>query len=279
MSDPGLLTGPALGLVLLLGLRHGLDPDHIAVVDNLTFRATEERPCWAPWTGTLFAIGHSLSVAAVAIGVAALFPRLAWPDWASAAIDWADIGLLILVGALNFLALRRPGAYTPVGWRQGLIPRAVRSSSHPLAVITTGIVFGLVFDTATQAAAWGLAASSTAGVGGAATVAAVFALGMILTDTADSRIIASLLRDQGDPDRVRRYRRGVGWLIVAMSFGMAGYALAGLILSDASRLPDQLFTALGVGMAVTVVGLLLWGHRNGHHSTTKLRRHHTHPLH
>ena len=265
MSDPGILTGPALGLVLLLGLRHGLDPDHIAVIDNLTFRAAEERPRWAPWTGTLFAIGHSLSVAAVAIGVAILVPRFAWPDWASTVIDWAVIGLLMLVGFLNLLALRRPGAYTPVGWRQGLIPRALRGSSHPLAIVTTGIVFGLVFDTATQAAAWGLAASSTAGVSGAAIVAAVFALGMILTDTADSRIVAGLLRDRGDPDRVRRYRRGVGWLIVAMSFGMAGYALAGRLVSDASKLPDQLFTGLGVGMAVTVAGLLLWGRRHGHH--------------
>ena len=268
MSDPGILTGPALGLVLLLGLRHGLDPDHIAVIDNLTFRAAEERPRWAPWTGTLFAIGHSLSVAAVAIGVAMLFPRFAWPDWASTVIDWAVIGLLMLVGVLNLLALRRPGAYTPVGWRQGLIPRALRGSSHPLAIVTTGIVFGLVFDTATQAAAWGLAASSTAGVSGAAIVAAVFALGMILTDTADSRIVAGLLRDRGDPERARRYRRAVGWLIVTMSFGMAAYAVAGFLRPESGDLSDELFSGLGVAMAVAVVALLLWGHRNQRHGTT-----------
>lgn len=261
MSDPTLLTGPALGLILLLGLRHGLDPDHIAVIDNLTFRAAAERPRWAPWIGTFFALGHSLAVAAVAIGFAILAPRFAWPAWAVAAADWAVIGLLILVGALNLQALRRPGVYAPVGWRQGLVPRALRGSSHPLAVVMVGIVFGLVFDTATQAAAWGLAAASTAGVGGAVAVAAVFAAGMILTDTADSHIVAALLRDRGDVERVRRYRRGVGWLIVALSFGMAAYALAGLLISGAGDLSDGVFTALGLAMAAAVVGGLVWERR------------------
>ncbi len=259
MSAPEILTGPALGLILLLGLRHGLDPDHIAVVDNLTFRAAEERPRWAPWIGTLFAIGHSLAVAAVAVGAAALTPRFVLPAWVSSAVDWAVIVLLVLVGSLNLLALRRPGAYAPVGWRQGLIPGALRDSSHPLAVVMVGIVFGLVFDTATQAAAWGLAASSTAGVSGAMVVAAVFAVGMILTDTADSRIVATLLRDRGDVDRVRRYRRGVGWLIVAMSFGMALYALAGKLIADEGSVSDDLFMGMGVSMALAVVALLLWG--------------------
>ncbi len=29
---------PELGLIFLLGLRHGVDPDHIAVIANLTFQ-------------------------------------------------------------------------------------------------------------------------------------------------------------------------------------------------------------------------------------------------
>jgi high-affinity nickel-transport protein len=70
----------ALVLIFLLGLRHGLDPDHIVVIDNLTFRAIDERPGWARWIGTLFAIGHSLSVAIVAIGVALVAGRISWPE-------------------------------------------------------------------------------------------------------------------------------------------------------------------------------------------------------
>ena len=261
MTDPALIGGPALGLVLLLGLRHGLDPDHIAVIDNITFRAADERPRLAPWVGTLFAIGHSLSVAAVALGVAVFVPQLAWPAWMSNLASWTVIALLLLVGTLNLLALRRGDAYVPVGWRQGLLPRALRGSSHPLSIIAIGAVFGLVFDTATQAAAWGLAASSAAGLSGAALVAGVFAAGMILTDTADSQVVARLLRHAGGAERVRRYRRGVGWLIVGLSFGMAAYALAGRWLGDDADLPDVLFTALGAAMAVSVAAALLWNRR------------------
>lgn len=178
----------ALVLIFLLGLRHGLDPDHIVVIDNLTFRAIDERPGWARWTGTLFAIGHSLSVAIVAIGVALVAGRISWPEWVVIAVEWAVIGLLLLVGALNLNALRRP-LYRPVGWRVALVPRAFRSSSHPLAVVFVGMIFGMVFDTATQAAAWGAAAAAGSGITGAIWVALAFAAGMILTDTVDSFIV------------------------------------------------------------------------------------------
>ena len=64
------MSGAALGLTFLLGLRHGLDPDHIAIIDGFAFRAAEERPGLAPWVGTLFATGHSISgrVMASAVG-------------------------------------------------------------------------------------------------------------------------------------------------------------------------------------------------------------------
>jgi len=86
----------------------------VAVIDNMTFQAVEERPRLAPWVGTLFALGHSLSVAVVAVGVSVFAARQTWPGWAAEAVDWAVIALLLLVGMLNLRALRRPFAYTPV---------------------------------------------------------------------------------------------------------------------------------------------------------------------
>lgn len=247
--------GTAWGLLFLLGLRHGLDPDHIAVIDNMTFRAADERASLAPWTGTLFAIGHSLSVAIVAVGVSLVAGLFSLPPWFAAAIDWAIVLLLLLVGTLNLRALVAPQPYRPVGWRQGLVPRSLRDTSHPLAIVAVGMIFGLVFDTATQAAAWGTAASMGGGAVGALAVAGVFATGMILTDTLDSQIVARLLRANGDPAHATRYRRGVGWLIVGLSYAMAAYALAG-IAGVAPDLSDTVFTGLGVSMAAIVVMLL-----------------------
>lgn len=256
MSDPGTLTGAGLGLVFLLGLRHGLDPDHVAIIDNMTFQAAERRPRLAAWVGALFAAGHSLSVAAVALAVAAFTARLAWPQWASEAVDWIVIALLLLVGVLNLRALRRPSVYVPTGWRSRLVPARLREGSNPMGVLLTGVAFGLVFDTATQAAAWGAAASAGGGMAGALLVCIAFAAGMILTDTADSRIVATLLRRGGAAAGVRRYRRGVGWIIVALSFGMAAYALLTKV-SAIRDLPDLMFTGLGVVMGLVVVVALL----------------------
>lgn len=255
MIEPS-TTLAGLGLIFILGLRHGLDPDHVAVIDNITFKASDERPSLAPWVGTLFALGHSLSVAIVAIGVAFLANQFSVPEWLTAAIDWLIIALLLLVGTMNLRALMRADRYQPIGWRHAFVPRRLRDNTNPFAIIAIGAIFGLVFDTATQAAAWGAAA----GASGAGVVAIIlaFSAGMILTDTADSWIVARLLRTQGDRRIVQRYRRMVGWVIVGLSFGMAGYALATL-LAPQMALGDIAFSSLGIGMVVVVILLLAVG--------------------
>lgn len=254
--DPSLVSGSAIGLVFLLGLRHGLDPDHIAVIDNLTMQAIDERPKTARWTGTFFAIGHSISVALVALSVAWLSGRFAWPSWIGTAVDMMVITLLFTVGILNLRALLRPGTYVPAGWRQRLVPASLRASSHPLAVVAVGIIFGLVFDTATQAAAWGTVAASGGGAGYALIVAGAFAAGMILIDTADSHVVARLLRHSNDLGTMGRYRRIVGWAIVAMSFGMATYAAVAFVTPDFEA-GDAVFTLVGAAMFAVMVVLTL----------------------
>ena len=247
----------ALGLMFVLGLRHGLDPDHVAVIDNIVFQTVDVRPRVALWIGTLFALGHSFAVAAVAVGVSLAAGAFAMPGWTSSVVDVAVIALLLLVGTLNLRALRRSSDYAPVGWRARLVPRRLRDSTHPLAAVAIGAIFGLVFDTATQAAAWGAAAAATGGTVATLMISVAFALGMILADTLDSQIVGRLLRSSGGAaNLVRRYRRAVGWLVVALSFGTAGYALAEMAGVKVA-LSDEAFTAVGVGAAGAIVLLLI----------------------
>lgn len=252
------MTFAGLGLIFILGLRHGLDPDHIAVIDNMTFRAAEERPKLAPWIGTLFALGHSISVALVAGGVSLLAGQFSVPPWLPTLVDWLIIGLLLLVGVMNLRALLRTDRYQPAGWRHAFVPRKLRDKTSPLAIIAVGAIFGLVFDTATQAAAWGAAAGAS-GIGVVAIVVA-FSFGMILTDTADSWIVARLLKARSDTHQIQRYRRVVGWVIVALSFGMAGYALITMVVPTLA-LSDMMFSAMGIAMMIVVIVLLLAGAR------------------
>jgi len=247
----------AVTLIFILGLRHGLDPDHIAVIDSLTLRASEQRPGFAPWTGTCFAIGHSLSVAAVAVIVALFSARLDAPGWVGGAVEWLVIALLVLVGSLNLRALTAAGEYRPVGWRSGLIPARLSRSASPAAVIGVGMVFGLVFDTATQAAAWGTVASANGGITGALILAGAFAAGMILIDTLDSQVVARLLRQGAQSARFRVHRRAAGWLIVALAFGTAALAILGQI-GAAADVPDNGMTLIGAGATILIVALLAW---------------------
>ena len=52
-----------LGVALVLGLKHGLDADHLAAIDGLSrLHAASGRPRLARCSGLLFAIGHGALV-------------------------------------------------------------------------------------------------------------------------------------------------------------------------------------------------------------------------
>src|SRR5204863_5447787 len=58
-------------MVFLLGLRHGMDPDHLAAVDGLARHNARDRPRVARWSGCLFSLGHGAIVTLIAGFVAA----------------------------------------------------------------------------------------------------------------------------------------------------------------------------------------------------------------
>ena len=241
-----------LALLFLLGMRHGLDPDHVAVIDNITFRALDDRPRAAAWTGVLFSAGHTISVLAIAAAFGVLGAMVRLPQAFETAMAVFVIGLFVVTGTLNLRALTAKGAYVPRGWRHGLVPKILRGSTHPLVTLGIGLVFGLVVDTAAQIAAWGTTAAATGGIAGALAIGLSFALGMILTDGIDSLIVTRLASDRHDAVRARRYRRGVGWLIVALSYAMAAWALAQLLAPDLD-VPTLTGVAFGAAMALAVI--------------------------
>ena len=65
-SFPEDLVGVAL-VVLMLGIRHGFDPDHLAAIDGLTRYNSSERPVLAKMAGLLFSLGHGLVLSLIHI--------------------------------------------------------------------------------------------------------------------------------------------------------------------------------------------------------------------
>lgn len=254
-TDSTSLTG--LILMFVLGLRHGLDPDHIACIDGLTWRALSQNRSNAPWIGTLFAIGHGLLVTFIAVAVSKLAYQSDVPEVLIRIFEWIPTLLLLLVGTMNLRMLLRPQmVYAPVGWKMKFIPRKLQEHSSPWAVVIIGVLFATVFDTATQASAWGYVASNNGG-GVLAALAAglVFTVGMVITDSIDGRIICSINSSTKGQKVGHQYRRTLGWLIVSISYGVALYNLGKAIFPQL-ELGDSVFSLIGASLVCIMLVIL-----------------------
>ena len=222
------LTLPVSGMALffLLGLRHGIEPDHIAAIDGLTLRAHDHREPHAPWTGSLFALGHGMAIAVIAVAVSALAASVTLPPLLVSVTEWLPLLLLTLLGLWNLRALLRPGAYRPSSVRMRLIPAALRERTDLWSTVAIGLLFALVIDTVAHVSAWSVFATHRGGWWAGVLAGLLFSLGMLIASTADSQLIARVLRSARSEAAASRLRRAIGWFVVILSFGVVLHAVA-----------------------------------------------------
>lgn len=79
-------------LVFALGLRHGLDPDHLVAIDGLT-RSTRSR-----WCGLFFSLGHGVVVTLIGVAVALAASDRQAPAWLEQTGAGISIGVLLVLG-------------------------------------------------------------------------------------------------------------------------------------------------------------------------------------
>lgn len=205
------LLGTGL-LAFTLGLRHGVDADHIAAVDNVTRKLMQDgkRPVGV---GLFFSLGHSTVVLVVTFLLAVTTTLVT-----TAVPGLADLGGLIgtsvsalflyIIGFINLLVLidlvrmfrrvARGGTYNEETLEQFLAQRGfmnrffnplVRAINTSWKMYPLGVLFGLGFDTATQVGLLGVSLSSS-GKGMPIILVMLlpllFAAGMSLVDTTDS---------------------------------------------------------------------------------------------
>ncbi|MGB7543180.1 MAG: nickel transporter, partial [Burkholderiales bacterium] len=99
-----------LGLVLvvfILGLKHGMDPDHLATIDGLTRFNAHKRPRLSRWSGCLFSLGHGVVVTLVAGFVAAMATEWSAPEWLEHIGAWISILFLLALGYVNLRVVFR----------------------------------------------------------------------------------------------------------------------------------------------------------------------------
>jgi nickel/cobalt transporter (NiCoT) family protein len=206
-----ILLGTSL-LAYGFGLRHAVDADHIAAIDNVTRKLIQDgkRPLTA---GLFFSLGHSTVVILATIGVA--LTAAAFRDQLEEfRVVGGMIGLsvssafLMIIAAINvvilvnvygtFQRVKRGGSHVAEDLdlmlaKGGLLARIfyrlfrmIRRSWH---MYPLGFLFGLGFDTATEIGLLGIAAaeaSSGLPIWSILLFPALFTAGMTLIDTTDS---------------------------------------------------------------------------------------------
>ncbi len=245
-------------LVFTLGVKHGLDADHLATIDGLTRYNARCKPRLARWCGFLFSLGHGAVVMAVALAIGALSSRWAVPGWMEDLGAGISIAFLTLLGAMNLVAVlaAQPGQVVqPVGLK-GRFLGSLQRTGNPLLIAAVGALFALSFDTMSQAALFALTGTQFGGVSHALTLGLLFMAGMMLMDGLNGFWIARLIRRA---DRLACVAsRIMGLAVGGLSLLVAGFGLARYASPEVGAWSDGKELAFGLAfVAVIALSFLL----------------------
>ena len=281
---------PTAFLAYAFGLRHAVDADHIAAIDNSTRKLMQDgqRPVAV---GTFFSLGHSTVVVALSVlialsaGIVSAIP--AAERIGSLIGTVVSATFLLVIGLINlavlldiwkmFRVVREGGEYSEESLEdflnnRGLMARLLRPALRLVRrswhMYPLGFLFGLGFDTASEVALLGLAATSGAGgvpVGYILILPALFAAGMCAVDTTDGVL---MLGAYGwayvKPVRKLYYNLNITLVSVIIDFAIGGIEVLGIVATE-FRLTGGVWsfvTGLDFGLVgIGVIGLFVasWG--------------------
>jgi len=201
-----------LGIVAyVFGLRHGVDADHIAAIDNTTRKLMQEgeRPITV---GMWFSLGHSTIVVALIIGliiatrtVTANIPALQSTGailgtLVSGSFLWiiGFINAVIVIGMYKIFQTLKQGKLNQQeldnllenrGFMNRFFRPLFKMISKPWHIYPVGLLFGLGFDTASEIAliaiSVGIGVSTSIPLYYVLILPLLFTCGMVTVDTAD----------------------------------------------------------------------------------------------
>jgi high-affinity nickel-transport protein len=273
-------------MAFVLGLKHALDADHIAAIDNVS-RSIAGRGDRAAAVGFFFALGHSSIVALTSLLIATTASKLSGNfahvrELASATSTILSVTVLFVIAPRNILiaariyrTLRHPNAGMTIsgipasGPIAALIRPLLRLKVQSWHMLGIGALFGLGFETATAIAVLALAGAQ-AGVGGSVGSAMIFPLlfagGMTLVDASDGILME---RAYGwamqDPRRHAVYNLVVTSFSATLALVVGGIELAAAARHGATEsAPRGLFLSLvgehfdAMGAAIVATFVVIW---------------------
>jgi high-affinity nickel-transport protein len=289
--DYPLLLGPAL-LAYSFGLRHAVDADHIAAIDNVTRTLMQagRRPVAV---GLFFSLGHSTVVVLLSVGIVlattALQDRLGvFETFGGVFGTLVSASFLLAIAAANLVMLaglwRRFRTVKAGGLLRdeeltgplvggGVMARLFRPLFARIHrswwMFPLGFLFGLGFDTASEVGLLGISASQASQglpLWSILVFPALFTAGMALVDTADGIL---MLGAYGwafiKPVRKLYYNMTITLISVVVAVLVSGIELLGLF-GDQLSLAGDFWTAMGrlndnfgtIGYALIALFVLSW---------------------
>ena len=283
-----------LGLVsYAFGLRHGVDADHIAAIDNTTRKLLSEGK--RPFTvGMWFSLGHSaivfVLILTLVVATQAIVAELPAVQAAGQIIGLAVSGtFLIVIGLVNVLIV--VGIYRVfcelkegdrklnaaeledlLNKRGGVLNRLFRPLfaliREPWHIFPVGVLFGLGFDTATEVAliaiSVGIGVSYTVPIWMILILPLMFTCGMVLVDTTDGVVMRSAYGWAFiNPIRKVYYNLTVTIVSVIVAFGIGGIEILTLI-AGRFNLSGPFWDSLAelnfetMGIAIIVLFVAAW---------------------
>jgi len=287
-SHPALL-GTAF-IAYSFGLRHAVDADHIAAIDNATRKLMQEgqRPVSV---GFMFSLGHSSIVIAATVAIAATAAALqhqfdAFKEIGGVIGTLVSAGFLFVIAAINLIALKsivvafmrvRQGErydehdFNLLFANHGLLARIFKPMFRLITrswhMYPLGLLFGLGFDTASEIGLLSISATQAAhgvSVWSVLVFPALFTAGMSLIDATDSIL---MLGAYGwafiKPIRKLYYNMTITLLSAVVAIGVGGVEALGL-LADRFHLSGTFWGMVGAlgdnfGMlGYVIVGLFVF---------------------
>src|SRR6476469_9075506 len=231
VSDLKTFLAISIPSMLMFGMRHALDVDHITAIDSLVRLHNAKKR--ARWIGSGFSAGHMISVLAEMLLIIYVIGSATSSKVDQLSFFGGVIGAIALgtIGSINIYSMKKWGR-TGSSILAGKIANRTGIMGPFGSALITGLVFGLGFDTATQISAITLSAvaSATLGVQVALVLAGFFAIGMIPIDTLDSIMLRSAFSRIFD-------KKG---------FRYMSYALSGAAMTVAAAAPYKVLTGSDV---------------------------------
>lgn len=182
-------------IVLLLGIRHGFEPDHLAVIDGMT-RCTNSK--LSRYIGCLFSIGHGIVVILITVFIG--FEAKKWniPVWFDKLGQWVSILFLIFFGIYSLYTASKANRSDKIkflGAKSFLFNKIVKIDANTsfLVPVLIGMLFSLSFDTLSLTTAFSLTGYELGGAFFPILLGTIFMFGMMMTDGLNGYLVAYIL--------------------------------------------------------------------------------------